>query len=88
MTADEFKNAQDSLKYSTADVVAALRTPYRTILDYRAGKSRIPGAVEVALELLQQRDRWVMDKLDRRREERINRDFPHGIPSEVEREEG
>ncbi|GEM_PF-6949278 len=52
MTADELKLVQELLGFSNPQFCAVLRTPLRTLEDWRSGKNRIPGIAEVAILLL------------------------------------
>lgn len=78
-SADSLKVAQDSLEISSAEMSRALNTPLRTYQDWLAGKSRIPGVVEVAVTLLIERVNWSVSKVINESNERIRRDFPNGI---------
>lgn len=52
MTSKEFKKIQKGLGLKNKELAQALKTPPRSIDNWRGGKSRIPGAVIVALHLL------------------------------------
>lgn len=79
MTSAELKIMQVSLGYSASDMARELKTPLRTYQDWLAGVSRIPGVVEVAIDGLLNKDRWVMANIKTNIDARINRDFPNGI---------
>jgi len=74
------KLAQDSLGFDSASEMArVINTPLRTYQDWLAGRSRIPGVVEVAVTLLQDRVNWSMEKIKASLDDRARRDFPKGI---------
>ena len=60
MTSIDLENARISLKYGVADLATALETPVSTVRDWLSGRTRIPGSVKVAVELLQEKDKWLM----------------------------
>lgn len=81
MTSDELKTARESLGYGVADLACALRTPVSTVRDWEAGRTRIPGAAAVAVELLLERDQGVMTVIRERIAASVARQFPQGIRS-------
>lgn len=78
---DELKAARKRLKLSQAELAILLKTPARTLQDWEAGRRRVPGIALVAVVLLQERDERVMASIKAQIEERLDREFPHGIPS-------
>jgi DNA-binding transcriptional regulator YiaG len=62
MTATELKQARIALKCNPTEMAEILRTPKRTYVGWEANEGRIPGVVELAMELLQQRDQWATAK--------------------------
>ena len=56
MNSKEFKKIQKKLGLNNKEMAKALKTPPRTIDNWRGGKSRIPGAVVVVLHLLSLRN--------------------------------
>lgn len=79
MTGESLKNARMTLGLSVSELARQLDTPYRTYQDWEAGRNRIPGITKVAVALLQERDKWVMQTITNNIAARIDRDFPHGI---------
>ena len=71
MTPAELKKARRELGLNMAEMAKQLRTPYRTYVPWERGTSPIPGACEVAVELLVQKDRWVMQAIT----EKLAKDF-------------
>lgn len=78
---------QEFLRFSLADTSRLLRLPVRTLEDYEAERRPVPPVVAVAICLLREKQervtRGIIEKLNRE----VDRHFPSGIPSEVEREE-
>ena len=60
MSPIDIENARISLKYGLPDLALALETPVSTVRDWFSGRTRIPGAAKVAIELLQRKDQWDM----------------------------
>lgn len=56
--------------------------PYRSLQDYSSGLFGIPEHVADKIYEAYRMDREFMAELRRRLEERLDRDHPHGIPSE------
>lgn len=79
MKADELQKARMAMGLSVSELAKVLETPYRTYQDWEAGRNRIPGVAKVAVALLQQKDKWVMQTIKTNLESRIDQDFPHGI---------
>lgn len=52
MTPDELEQARLKFELNKKELAIALKTPYRTVQDWFAGNSKIPGAVEVAVQYL------------------------------------
>jgi DNA-binding transcriptional regulator YiaG len=63
MTPAQLKTARRKLGMNMAEMATTLRTPYRTYQDWERGDRRIPGICQVAVELLQKRDQWVMQAI-------------------------
>lgn len=69
------------------DLAGYLDTKVRTVEDWLAGRRRIRGIVRVACRgLLERRAREPAEMLQRIND-RLDRDYPAGIPSEVDPEE-
>jgi DNA-binding transcriptional regulator YiaG len=60
MNSAELIAVRRTLGLNKTQMAATLRTPYRTYQEWENGGRRIPGIAQVAMELLQQKDRWVM----------------------------
>ena len=58
MTSEELKAARVTLRMSQRELATQLRTPLRTYEDWEAGRRRIPGICQYAVELTLQRDKW------------------------------
>lgn len=86
MTGIEFKTARkECLKVSQAELAALMETPKRTIQDIEAlGDQPVRGCYKRLLELLIERDRWVMQAVIEKVDRDIARAYPNGIPSAVE----
>jgi len=72
MTPAGLKAARRILGLNRAEMAQQLRTPYRTYVPWERGTARIPGVCEVAVELLVQKDRWVMQAIT----EKLASSFP------------
>ena len=81
MTGNQFKTARKSrLKYSQAELAIAMQTPKRTIQDIEAmGDSEIRGVYAVCIELLCEKDRWVMGEIKRDNQDWLDKTYPNGI---------
>lgn len=55
--------------------------PYRSLQDYSRGLFGIPEHVAAVVREAHRRDREFMADMVRRLEERLDRDYPRGIPS-------
>jgi len=90
MTGREFKNIRLSvLKFSRADLAALMETPLPTIRDIETvyADQEIKGCYKRLLELLVERDEWVMGGIKANLEKKLDRMYPHGIQSEVKADE-
>lgn len=84
MTGDDLRNARKALgELSAAEMARQLKTPLRTYQDWESGENRIPGIAEVAVDLLMQKDNWVMNGVFSRIDERIRADFPVKVEMET-----
>lgn len=63
MTPEQLKTSRRELGLNKREMAKALRTPYRSYVDWERGDRRIPGVCEVAVELLVKKDRWVMQAI-------------------------
>ena len=64
MTAVNLETARLALGMNKAEMASRLRTPYRTYQDWEAGRRRIPGICQIAVELLLEKDARVMQAID------------------------
>lgn len=64
MQPHELTEARAKLGMNKAEMALSLRTPYRTYQDWESGERPIPGVCAVAVELLLQKDRWVMQQIN------------------------
>ena len=69
MTPAELTAARERMGLNMSQMAKQLKTKYRTYQDWEYGRRRIPGIVEAAVELLLQKDAWLM----RRTEERLSK---------------
>lgn len=83
MTSVELKTARISQGLTAAEMARVLETSLRTYQDWESGKSRIPGAVGVAVRLHGERLEWTMVRAVGVACAAIDRNFPGGIPSAV-----
>jgi len=86
MTGKEFKNIRLSvLKVNRAELAILMDTPLPTIRDIEKvyADQEIKGCYKRLLELLVERDTWVMMNIYAEVEKRIDRLYPSGIRSEV-----
>lgn len=77
----------DAMGYSKKDLSGILDVPYRTIQDYFYVKRGIRGGLTLFLDILRaqnEKDRRFMQDVCRRVDEESERDFPDGIPSEID----
>jgi len=83
MTGNEFKTARKTrLKYSQAELATAMQTPKRTIQDLEAlADQQVRGVYAVCIELLIERDKWVMGSIAAKMDRDIDARFPNGIPA-------
>lgn len=58
MTPEELTSSRKKLGLRKTELALVLKTPYRTFQDWEAGKRRIPGICQVAVELLLQMNCW------------------------------
>lgn len=88
MTGNEFKTARKTrLKVSQAELASLMQTPKRTIQDIEAlGEQPVRGVYAVCIELLIQRDRWVMQAVIEKVTADIDRLYPNGIKSAIDPE--
>jgi len=63
MTPAELKAARRELGLNKVEMAQALKTKYRTYVPWDRGTTPIPGAVEVAVGLLLEKDRRFMQSL-------------------------
>lgn len=90
MTGKEFKGIRETvLKFSRAELARLMETPLPTIRDIETvyADLEIKGCYKRLLELLVERDKWVMANIYAGVERRIDRLHPSGIRSEVNDDE-
>lgn len=87
MTSEGLKAARKALGCSQSELAEAIRTPKRTIQDWEAGKCRLPGIVGVTMELLLQKDRWIMQGIRELVQLSIAQHHPGGIATVLTAEE-
>lgn len=75
----ELKAARKLLGLPQPEMANLLKTPLRTYQGWEQGETRIPGVAEVAVELLQQRDKWATDRTVSIVAAKIDLDHPNGI---------
>jgi len=86
MTGNEFKKIRiSSLGVSRAQLAILMETPLSTIRDIETvyARQEIRGCYKRLLELLVERDRWVMATIKANLEATLDRRYPNGIPSEI-----
>jgi transcriptional regulator with XRE-family HTH domain len=84
MTHETLKTIRISWNYSQGEFAETLRVPYTTYRDWESGKSRIPGYLALLLDLVKERTDRLTKEIIARAEERIRREYPDGIMSEIE----
>lgn len=62
-TENAIEAGRRALKVSIADLARMLRSPYRTVQDWCSGARPYPGVAEVAVGLLVEKDRRVMERI-------------------------
>lgn len=87
MTPVQLKTIRKTMSLTQAELAEMLQTPLRTYQDWESGRGRIPGIMAVTLGLLQERDEKITTSVLARLAARIDRQFPAGIPSEIDMEE-
>ena len=83
MTAKELKSLQDRIKFDAPSMAASLEIPYQTYRNYIYGANAIPEAIERKALEIEKADIAFMKELPARVDERVKREFPNGIMSEV-----
>ena len=89
MTGKEFRKARRSvLKVSRSELARLMETPLPTLRDIETiyADTEIKGCYKRLLELLIERDRWVMQAVKEKVALDIARNHPAGIQSAIERE--
>lgn len=90
MTGNEFKKARVAvLKITRVQLAALMATPLPTIRDIETigADKPVRGCYQRLLELLIERDKWVMQTITERIAASVQQRFPDGIPSEIESDE-
>lgn len=75
-TAAQLDRQMKLLGFGPSDLARALRTPLRTIQDWLAGRSKIPGIAQVAVALYSERDKWVVDYIVKSEVEHAVKQYP------------
>lgn len=82
MSGAELKQLRLEMGIGACGMYRILGLPRRTYQDYEAGRRGIPEHVAIAARAAHQRERSFMASLSDRIAAAIDRDYPHGIPSE------
>lgn len=82
MSAATLRTIRQQIGFDMRSLATSLGLKYRTYQDYEYGKRGIPKEVADAVRAFQRRDRQNMQKIIRRINADIDRQFPGGIPSE------
>lgn len=85
MSGDELKRIRLAIGFAPRDMYRSLGLPRRTFQDYEAGKRSIPTEVAETAREIQRRDREFMKRLPGRLAAAIDKDFPNGIHSAIDR---
>lgn len=83
MTHTELQELQQLIKFDSPSLAACLGIPYQTFRNYYYGVNKIPANIERKALEIKQVNLTFMQELPARVDERVDREFPRGIPSEV-----
>jgi hypothetical protein len=83
MTAQELKQLQQRIKFDAPSMAICFGIPYHTYRNYLYGENAIPANIERAALELESINKNFIAEAPGRIDERINREFPYGVPSEL-----
>lgn len=83
MDTDTLRHIRLEMCYNKVNMAVALGLRYNTYKAYESGTRKIPIHVANTVKRARQRNRDTMKQILRNIDERIDAQFPNGIPSEV-----
>ena len=83
MKAQDLKDLQQRIKFDAPSMASCLGVPYHTYRNYLYGENAIPANIERAALDLENINKNFIAGAPARIDERIKREFPYGIMSEV-----